>query len=92
MTNRQSLADNNTKCNQNDKPQNVEPAKHPRTYFSGINISRVGIAALYILPALALALFFAGDLDILSLGDDTARSLGLRVRTARSLQLILASV
>lgn len=60
--------------------------------FSGVTTMKLAYAAAYIIPALALALVTAGDLDILSLGDEVAQSVGMRVRRARCLQLAIASV
>ena len=60
--------------------------------FSGVSLNRIGSAACYIVPALLLALLLAGDLDVLSLGDEVAQSLGLRVRRMRVVLLALASV
>lgn len=58
--------------------------------FAGIGAARVKNAAYYILPALLLALLLARDLDVLSLGDDLAASVGLRVGRAR-MRLVLLS-
>ncbi len=60
--------------------------------FSGITVSRLAAAAAYILPALVAALLTSGELDVLSLGDEVAQSVGLRVRRARITQLMLACV
>lgn len=60
--------------------------------FSGVTAERLRIAACYIIPALVLALISCGTLDILGLGDETARSLGMRVGAARCMQLMLAAV
>lgn len=60
--------------------------------FSDVSTARLRTAALYILPALAISLLLAGDLDVLALGDEVAASLGLRVRRTRVLLLAFASV
>ena len=60
--------------------------------FSGVTAAKLRSAAWYIAPALAAALFTCGDLDILGMGDETARSVGMRIHRARTLQLVLASV
>lgn len=60
--------------------------------FSGVTASRLAAAIAYIAPALILALFTAGDLDVLGLGDEVAQSVGLRVRRVRVTQLMLACV
>lgn len=60
--------------------------------FSGVTAEKLRAAAWYILPALAAALFTCSDLDVLGMGDETAQSVGLRVRRTRVIQLILAAV
>ena len=60
--------------------------------FADVSTARLRTAALYILPALAISLLLAGDLDVLALGDEVAASLGLRVRRTRVLLLAFASV
>ena len=60
--------------------------------FSDVSTARLRTATLYILPALAISLLLAGDLDVLALGDEVAASLGLRVRRTRVLLLAFASV
>ena len=60
--------------------------------FADVSTTRLRTAALYILPALAISLLLAGDLDVLALGDEVAASLGLRVRRTRVLLLAVASV
>ena len=60
--------------------------------FADVSTARLRTAALYILPALAISLLLAGDLDVLALGDEVAASLGLRVRRTRVLLLAVASV
>ena len=60
--------------------------------FADVSTTRLRTAALYILPALAISLLLAGDLDVLALGDEVAASLGLRVRRTRVLLLAFASV
>lgn len=60
--------------------------------FSGVGMERLGYAAVYILPALALAFLFRYDVSVLSLGSDTAASLGMRVRPMQGFFLLLAAV
>ena len=60
--------------------------------FADVSTARLRTATLYILPALAISLLLAGDLDVLALGDEVAASLGLRVRRTRVLLLAFASV
>lgn len=60
--------------------------------FSGVTARSVHFALWYILGGLLLALLFAHDLNILALGEETARSLGLAVRRCRVLFLFTAAV
>lgn len=60
--------------------------------LSGVTYPRLLPAAALISLALVLALFLARRGDILALGEDTARSLGLRVGRTRATFLILAAV
>lgn len=60
--------------------------------LAGIGASRVRVAACYILPALALSFYLARDLDVLTLGDELAASVGLRVGRARMLLLLLSAL
>lgn len=60
--------------------------------FSGVTSVKLRTAACYILPALTLSLISCSRLDILGLGDETARSLGLRVTFTRCTQLMLAAI
>lgn len=60
--------------------------------LSGLTTSRLLLPGLCILAAFLICLFFAQPLNILGLGDDIARSLGLRVSFTRFALLILSSV
>ena len=60
--------------------------------LGGVTFSRLWPAVIAIVGALLCALFFARDADVLSLGDDAARSLGMNVKRIRFLLLALASV
>ena len=60
--------------------------------FSGVSQARLTSATCFILPGLLFALLLCGDLDVLSLGDEVAQSLGMRVRRMRILLLALASL
>ena len=60
--------------------------------FRDITMARVGGAALPIALTLLLLLLAASPLEILSLGDETAASLGLPVRATRTVLLLLAAV
>ena len=52
----------------------------------------VGISAPFILGGLAVVMFLARDLNLLMLGDDDARSMGVRVGLIRPLLLAAASM
>lgn len=58
--------------------------------FSGVTFSRLFPACLIILAGLLVACFFAWEMDVLALGDDTAKSLGVNVKRAQLLLLLLA--
>lgn len=59
--------------------------------FAGISFGRLFPAGWYILTGLLLALPAGGELNVLSLGDETARSLGMRVTLVRIWLLTIAS-
>ena len=52
----------------------------------------VWLAAPIIVPCVAVAMVFARDLNLLMLGDDEAKSLGVRVGLVRPLLLVLAAM
>lgn len=58
---------------------------------AGLSMSRIAPAFWVILIALALAFSLAGELDILLLGTETARSLGLPAKSLRLVLLALAA-
>ncbi len=60
--------------------------------LSGVTFGRILPACLLILPGTVMALFLARDVDVLSLGDETAKSLGMNVKGMQLLLLCLASV
>lgn len=60
--------------------------------LSGVSMARLIPAGLMIAPALVLACFFARDVDVLSLGEETAEGLGMNVKLSRFAFLVLASV
>lgn len=60
--------------------------------FTGVSIDALTQAGIVIFAGLITALIFAGELDILGLGESTAASLGLNVRFYRFLFLMLAAV
>lgn len=59
--------------------------------FTGVTITQLKPAAILILISLILTFSLSNQLDILSLGTDTAYSLGLSVRLIRFLLLVLAA-
>lgn len=60
--------------------------------FSSVNQSRLLPAAILILGGIAVIGTLTNELDVLSLGDDTAHSLGLRVSRMRNWMLTLAAL
>lgn len=60
--------------------------------LSGLTGSRLILPGICILTAFILALFFTRSLNLLCLGDDIARSLGLRVSFTRFTLLVLSSI
>lgn len=59
--------------------------------FTGVTTAQLKPAAILILVSLLLTFSLSNQLDILSLGTDTAYSLGLSVRPVRFLLLVLAA-
>ena len=59
--------------------------------LDGVSVRQLMPAALLILPALLLALSLHNELDVLSLGQDQARALGLRAKGLRLLALGLSA-
>ena len=59
--------------------------------FKNLSMSRIAPAFWLILAAMLLVFLLAGEMDILSLGDETARSLGLPVGRLRMVLLTLAA-
>ncbi len=59
--------------------------------LSGVGFSKLTLAAFIIAAGLIFACFFARGLDVLSLGDESARSLGMKVNRVRFLFLALAA-
>jgi len=59
--------------------------------FDGVTMQQLGPAAIMIVIALVIVLSLSQQLDILALGNDTARSLGLAVRPMQVCFLILAA-
>lgn len=60
--------------------------------FSAVSTPRLWPAAVLILLALAVTFTLSNELDVLSLGEDTARGLGMRVGATRTLLLALAAL
>lgn len=60
--------------------------------FSGVTMDNVLFAVPYILIAVVVTLIFCVDINVLSLGDSTASSLGLKVSTVRGILLIVAAL
>ena len=59
--------------------------------LSGVTLASLLPALVLILPAAVVTLFLSNELDVLSLGDDTARTLGMSVRPMRLVFMILAA-
>lgn len=59
--------------------------------FSNLAMSRIAPAFWVILTAMLAVLVLSGEMDVLALGDETARSLGLPVERLRILLLTLAA-
>lgn len=60
--------------------------------FSGIIMDKVSFAAYFIVFAFVIALILGYDMNILVLGDESAKSLGLNVVRLRFIFLILAAI
>ena len=60
--------------------------------FSGITMDRVAFAGIIILIAFFIALILSYDMNVLALGDESAKSLGLNVIGVRFSSLIIAAV
>lgn len=60
--------------------------------LSGLTLNKLLLPCICILAAFCMALLFARPLNLLGLGDDIARSLGLQVSLTRFLLLLLASL
>lgn len=59
--------------------------------LANLHLGKLLAAGAVILAGVLLALLLAGEMDLLALGSDTARSLGLRVRPVRLALLALAA-
>lgn len=60
--------------------------------FSGITMDRLSFAGCFIVFALVIAVFLGYDINVLALGDESAKSLGLNVVRTRFIFLILAAL
>lgn len=60
--------------------------------LNGVTMEKLGAALPYLLAGLAAALVLSGDMNVLALGEELARSLGLRVERCRLLLIVTASV
>ena len=60
--------------------------------LSGLTVNKLILPCCCILAAFILSLFLAGALNVLGLGEDIARSLGMRVPLVRFILLALASL
>jgi iron complex transport system permease protein len=60
--------------------------------FSGITMDKVSFAGSFILIAIVIAFILSYDMNILALGDESAKSLGLNVAKLRFIYLILAAL
>lgn len=60
--------------------------------FASVSHSRLLPASVLILAALAALLLMANELDVLALGEDTAKSLGMPVKRMRTVFLVLAAL
>ncbi len=59
---------------------------------SGVKINRLTLPAIMIVASLTLCMIFNKKIDILTLGDDTAASLGVNVKVLRIICLVLSSM
>ena len=60
--------------------------------LSGVTMDRLKIPGLIIFFSLIIGIIFSYDLNVLSLGDQTGRSLGLNINMCRFLFIILSSL
>ncbi len=60
--------------------------------FSGVTMEKVGFSTWFVISSLIIALILSYDMNILSMGDETAKSLGLHVTKLRFIFLILAAL
>lgn len=60
--------------------------------LSGVTFSQIALPGILIVLGFLMAILLGRDVDILALGDDTAKSLGMNVKAMQLLILCLASV
>lgn len=60
--------------------------------FSGVSMDNFMLPGVLILVSTVLALILSYDLNVLSLGDESAKSLGLNVKKIRFIYMIIAAV
>ena len=60
--------------------------------LSGVSLKDITIPGIFIAAAAIIAIFLAGALNILGLGDDVAASLGMRVSAVRFILMIVSSI
>lgn len=60
--------------------------------FSGVTYSNIGYTWILIVCGIIMALLLAKDIDVLMMGEDTAKSLGMNVKLLRFILIIDASV
>ena len=60
--------------------------------LSGVTMGKLGAALPYLVIGLAAALLLSGDMNVLTLGEEMARSLGLKVERCRLLLILTAAV
>ena len=60
--------------------------------FTGLTMNKILFPCIGVIIAVIITLFFARPLNILSLGDDYARSIGLNVNLTRFILLTLSSI
>lgn len=60
--------------------------------LNGVSMNMVQFATIYILIGLLLAFLFSHELNVLSLGDQIAKTLGMRVQATRFILIVIASL
>lgn len=60
--------------------------------FSGVTMGRVAFAGIIIIIAFIIALILSYDMNVLALGDESAKSLGLNIARIRFFSLTIAAI